>query len=74
MISLLVFFEDNDGREQNVFKNNLTYFFLTVPSLRCCMGVSLVVVSRVCSSAVVNRLPTVVASLAERGLGTCSLW
>ena len=38
MISLLVVFEDNDGREQNLFKNNLTYLFLTVLSLRCCMG------------------------------------
>lgn len=38
MISLLVVFEDNDGREQNLFKNNLTYLFLTVLSLCCCMG------------------------------------
>ena len=68
MISLLVVFEDNDGREQNLFKNNLTYLFLTVLSLRCCMGFSLVVVSRGYSSAVVHRLPIVVASLTERGL------
>ena len=50
---------------ENFFPNNFIYLFLAVLGLHCCMGFSLVAVSRGYSVVAMHRLLTVLASLVS---------
>ena len=56
-------------------KNNFIYLFtLAMLGLHCCVGFSLVWVSRDSSLGAVHGLLVAVASLGTQALGSCSPW